>query len=99
LLTVLAVVQVLPVLQLLLMWRVFLLGFDSATPAFWAGAACWGLFTAAAALHWVRRGFGQPGGGGARIDRALQYGGGPATHYLPQVCRSYPSTQPVMQLQ
>ena len=82
--------QVLPALELVLMWRVHLLGFTSATPAFWAGAACWGLFVAAAAVHWVRRGSGRFGGGGgvaagARIDRVLQCSGGPAAHYMPHV--------------
>lgn len=86
------ILQVLPALQLLLMWRAFLPGFTSATAAFWVGAACWGLFTAAALAYWARSGFGSGfcgsgGGSGARIDRALASGGGSGgtAHYTPQV--------------
>lgn len=103
-----ALAQVLPALQLVLMWRAFLPGFTSATAAFWVGAACWGLFTVAALVYWARNGFGSGygcsnGAGGARIDSALACGGnsGGTTHYIPQVqclCRriTLPSCLPVM---
>lgn len=89
-----ALLHALPAAQLLLMWRVFLDGFSTSTPAFWAGAACWGLFTAAALVRWARGGFGADGGAfsagsGVHIQRALAAAGGGLTHYVPQVgCNS-----------
>ncbi len=93
-----ALLHALPAAQLLLMWHVFLDGFSTSTPAFWAGAACWGLFAAAALVRWARGGFGADGGAfsagsGMHIQRALAAAGGGGdrglTHYVPQVgCKS-----------
>ena len=63
----------------------------AATAAFWTGAACWGMFTAAALVRAVRAadaaGTASPATPGPSLQRALTCsgGGGAASHYAPKV--------------